>query len=141
MHTKVTYFHLLYFKYVPPLKYFTLLKYSSSVKSFLVTFLMLPLIYSLTLREVIIRKKKVFSQLGGGSSQKFDIFITFFFACSNSSKSAIEFFCNGVRGTPWPIYFENLDDYQLNIDFFQIFFGFSRENFSYFAHNGFQVIK
>ena len=44
------------------------------------------------------------------------------FACSNLSKSAIKFFCKGGRGTPWPIYFENLDDYQLNIDFFQSFF-------------------
>ena len=70
------------------------------------------------------KKKKVvnFHNWGGGSSQKFDIFTTFFFACSNSSKSAIKFFCKGGRGTPWPIYFENLDDYQLNIDFFQSFF-------------------
>ena len=59
---------------------------------------------NLTLREVLIRNKKCeFSQLGGGSSQKFDIF-TFFLACSNSSKSAIKFFCKGGRGTPWPIY-------------------------------------
>ena len=76
-----------------------------------------------------------------GVIPKFWHFHNFFFACSNSSKSAIKFFCKGGRGTPWPIYFENLDDYQLNIDFFQSFFGFSRENFSYFAHSGFLVME
>ena len=66
------------------------------------------------------RKMWIFTT-GRGSSQNFDIFTTFF-ACSNSSKYAIKFFCKVGRGTPWPIYFENLDDYQLNIDFFQSFF-------------------
>ena len=44
----------------------------------------------------------------------------------------------GGRGTLWPIHF---DDYQLNIEFLQSFFGFSRENFCYFAHNGFLVME
>ena len=34
----------------------------------------------------------------------FKLFSLFFFACSNSSKSEIKFFCKWGRGTPWPIY-------------------------------------
>ena len=81
-----------------------------------------------SLREGFIRKKSCeFSQQGGGgSSQNFDIFTTFFFECFNSSKYAIKFFCKGDRGTPWPIYFENLDTYQLNLilTFLKKFLGF-----------------
>ena len=58
----------------------------------------------LVIREVIIRKKKVvnFHNWGGGhpKSLTFSQLFLFFFACSNSSKSAINFFCKGGRGTP-----------------------------------------
>ena len=92
------------------------------------------------LRRYSFKKKSCEFSQGGGSSQNFDIFTTFF-ACSNLSKSAIKFFCRGSRGTPWPIYFENLDNHQLNIDLIKKFFGFSKEKFSYFAHNGFLVME
>ena len=39
------------------------------------------------------------------------------------------FLSRGYRGTPWQIYFENLDNYQLNIDFFKSFLGFQGRNF------------
>ena len=90
------------------------------------------------------KKEKVVNFHNWGGHPKmltFSQLFFIFFACSNSSKSAIKFLCKGGRGTPWQIYSENLYDYQLNIDFFQSFFWFSSENFSYFAHNGFQVIK
>ena len=37
------------------------------------------------------------------------------------------------RVTPWPIYFENLNDYQLNIDFFQSFFWVFKGEFFLFC--------
>ena len=68
----------------------------------------------LLLREGFIQKKSCeFPQLG-----------QLCVACSNSSKSAIKFFCRGGRGTPWRIFFENFDNCQLNIDFLKFFGGF-----------------
>ena len=67
---------------------------------------------------------------GGGSSQNVDIFTTFFsffFACSNSSISAIKFFCLKGLGVPPDQY--TLKTYQLNIDFFKSFLGFQGRNF------------
>ena len=63
------------------------------------------------IREGFIWKKKlwIFTTEGGGIIQKFWHFHNFFFACSNSSKSAIEFFCKGGRGTPWPNYLHFLN--------------------------------
>ena len=54
------------------------------------------------LREVIIRKKKncEFSQRGGGHPKSWKFSQLFFFACSNTSKSAIKFFCKVGRGIP-----------------------------------------
>ena len=76
-------------------------------------------------------KKKlwIFTTGGEGGHPKILTFSQFFFACSNSSKSAIKFFCKGGRGIPWPIYFENLDNYQVNIDFLKSFLGFQGKIF------------
>ena len=80
------------------------------------------------LREGFIQKKKLWIfTTGGGVIPKcwhFHNFFLFFFACSNSSISAIKIFFEGGKGTPWPIYFENLDNFQLNIDFFLSILGF-----------------
>ena len=88
-----------------------------------------------SLREGFIRKKKKsceFSQLGGGHPKMltFSQLFFIFFACSNSSISAIKIFFEGGKSTPWPIYFENLDNFHLNIWLFSNSFGFSRINTS-----------
>ena len=82
------------------------------------------------IREGFIRKKKkklwIFTT-GGGVIPKywhFHNFFIFFLVCSNSSISAIKIFFEGGRGTPWPKYFENLDNFQLNIEFFLTILGF-----------------
>ena len=94
----------------------------------LILYLILPLCLVNLLREGFIRKKKrgEFSQLGGGIPKcwHFHNFFLFFFACSNSSISAIKIFFEGGRGTPWPKYFENLDNFQLNIEFLLTILGF-----------------
>ena len=82
------------------------------------------------IREGFIQKNKKsceFSQLGGEGHPKiltFSQLFYFFLVCSNSSISAIKIFFEGGRGTPWPKYFENLDNFQLNIEFFLTILGF-----------------
>ena len=89
---------------------------------------------TILLREVIIRKKKKkvvnFHNWGGGHPKMltFSQLFFIFFACSNSSISAIKNFFEGGRGTPRPIYFENFDNFQLNIDVFLSILGFQGRN-------------
>ena len=74
------------------------------------------------------KKKKlwIFTTGWGGHPKilTFSQLFYFFLVCSNSSISAIKNFFEGGKGTPWPIYFENLDNFQLNIDFFLSILGF-----------------